>query len=63
MSFTVAHNHPSGKLTPSREDRELTRRLQEAGDLMQIKLKEHIIVAITPTGKADYYSFHDNGLI
>ncbi len=63
VSFTVAHNHPSGKLTPSREDRELTRRLQEAGDLMQIKLKEHIIVAITPTGKADYYSFHDNGLI
>ena len=63
VSFMVAHNHPSGKLAPSREDRTLTKRLEDAGNIMHIKLLEHIVVAITPSGKADYYSFHDNGLI
>lgn len=63
VSFAVAHNHPSGKLTPSRDDRDLTRRLKEAGELMRIKLLEHIIVAISPEGKSDYYSFRDNGLV
>lgn len=63
VSFMVAHNHPSGKLEPSREDRTLTHHLQEAGELMQIKLREHLIVSILPNGKAEYFSFHDNGII
>lgn len=63
VKIMVAHNHPSGNLNPSREDRELTRRLDDIGKLLQIKLLDHIIIAITPNGKADYYSFHDNGLI
>lgn len=63
VKIMVAHNHPSGNLKPSHEDRELTRHLDDIGKLLQIKLLDHIIIAITPNGKADYYSFHDNGLI
>lgn len=63
VAIAVAHNHPSGSLRVSSADRELTRRIREAGNLLQITLREHLIIAITPNGKADYYSFHDNGLI
>lgn len=59
----VAHNHPSGTLTPSKQDRALTRRLAEAGNILDIRLSEHIIIAINPDGRPDYYSFHDNGEI
>ena len=63
VSLMVAHNHPSGRLMASRDDRDLTNRLLEAGKLLQIRLMEHIIIAITPSGKADFYSFHDNGML
>ena len=59
----MAHNHPSGTLKPSINDRNLTRRLNDAGNLLGIKLEEHIIVAIGPNGVPDYYSFHDEGLL
>ena len=62
-NLMVAHNHPSGSLRVSPEDKNLTRNLMEAGKILDIKLLEHIIIGITPTGKADYYSFHDNGLV
>ncbi len=57
----VAHNHPSGSLVASREDKDLTKRIQEGGRLLEIKLQDHLIIAIGPGGKADYYSLHDNG--
>ncbi len=41
----VCHNHPSGVLTPSREDYEVTRRLFEAGEILGIELLDHIIVS------------------
>jgi DNA repair protein RadC len=44
-SIIIAHNHPSGSLTISGSDREVTRRIQEAGELMGIALDDHIIVA------------------
>ena len=59
----VAHNHPSGTLRPSAEDRKLTQRIAEAGRLLDIQLLDHLIVALTPEGKADYYSFRDNGYL
>lgn len=46
----LAHNHPTGDLTPSREDLEITRRLKEAGELLGIKILDHIIVD-TETGR------------
>lgn len=63
VSIMVAHNHPSGSLKASPEDKNLTRSIMEAGKVLDIKLLEHIIVGIAPTGQADYYSFHDNGLV
>lgn len=55
----ISHNHPSGTLKASEADLLMTRRLKEAGKLMEIKLLDHLI--ITPEGK--YLSFIDEGLI
>ena len=63
VSLMVAHNHPSGSLRSSPEDKNLTRSIMEAGKILDIKLLEHIIIGISPSGKADYFSFHDNGLV
>ena len=63
VSLMVAHNHPSGSLRPSPEDKHLTRQLSEAGNLLQIKLHEHIIIGLMPNGQTSYYSFHDEGLL
>ena len=49
------HNHPTGDSTPSSEDLEVTRRLKEAGQLLGIKVLDHIIVG------DNYYSFVENG--
>ncbi len=55
-SIVVAHNHPSGELEPSTEDVKITMQLKKAGDIIGIKLLDHIIV-----GPRDdvYYSFND----
>jgi DNA repair protein RadC len=54
----LSHNHPSGNLTPSQADIDLTRKIKEGGRLLEIQLLDHLIV--TKTG---YYSFADEGLI
>ena len=43
-ALIIGHNHPSGDATPSREDIELTKRLREAGDILGIKLLDHIVI-------------------
>jgi DNA repair protein RadC len=43
----VAHNHPSGVLTPSIEDRQVTRQLIEAGVLLGIPVHDHLIIGLT----------------
>ena len=50
------HNHPSGDPTPSREDIEITRRLREAGEVMGVRVLDHIIM-----GKGRYVSMVDSG--
>ncbi len=57
-SIALCHNHPSGNLTPSTEDKQLTTRLQKACEVMQIKLLDHIIVSCM-----GYYSFADEGIL
>ena len=57
----AVHNHPSGSLTPSGEDKRLTHLLVEAGKLVDVRMIEHIIVG--GNGTNDYFSFLDNGLI
>lgn len=54
----VAHNHPSGNLTASQSDIDLTRKLKEAGKFLEIQLLDHLIIA-----GQKYYSFADEGLI
>ena len=61
VALMVVHNHPSGSLRPSPEDKHLTQQLSEAGNLLQIKLYEHLIIGLSPTGQVAYYSFHDEG--
>jgi len=57
-AILVAHNHPSGDPRPSPEDREVTWRLAEAGDLLGIRLLDHLIV-----GETAYWSFADEGAL
>lgn len=57
-SIILVHNHPSGDVTPSREDIEVTRRLIEAGDIVGINVLDHIII-----GENDYCSLKAKGLI
>jgi DNA repair protein RadC len=52
------HNHPSGDPTPSREDHQLTKRLVACGDLLGIKVLDHLVV-----GDGRYYSFADQGCL
>jgi DNA repair protein RadC len=54
----IAHNHPSGNVQPSAADKELTRKLKEAAEWMDIKLLDHVIVAAT-----SYLSMADEGII
>lgn len=54
----LAHNHPSGNLTPSKADIDLTRKIKEAGKLLEIQVLDHIII-----GSQKYFSFADEGLI
>jgi DNA repair protein RadC len=52
------HNHPSGDPAPSREDRDCTQRLIQAGRILGIRVLDHIVL-----GHDDYYSFADAGLL
>ena len=54
----IAHNHPSGNCTPSEADKKLTQKIKEAGQFIDIKLLDHIIV-----GANQYFSFADEGLL
>lgn len=58
VSLVVAHNHPSGNLTPSATDKELTAKLKESAKLMDIRLIDHLILT-----KSSYFSFADEGLL
>lgn len=54
----LLHNHPSGDPAPSREDISITRRIIEAGDIIGIKLLDHIII-----GDGNYISLKERGII
>jgi len=54
--LAVCHNHPSGNLSPSRQDDELTRSIKRACELMRIHFLDHIIIT-----DGNYYSYHESG--
>jgi DNA repair protein RadC len=56
-SVILAHNHPSGKVEPSREDREVTVRLAEAAKILGIELLDHVIVG------DGHFSMKEHGML
>ena len=57
--FILFHNHPSGRCIPSQDDYNMTRKLEEAGRILDIQLLDHIIVSSGPM--PGYYSFKEHG--
>lgn len=57
-NIILAHNHPSGNRKPSQADINLTKRIRQAGELLEVQVLDHIIV--TDNG---YYSFADEGMM
>jgi DNA repair protein RadC len=56
--IVLVHNHPSGNLIPSEPDKQITRKLKDACDLLGFNLLDHYIIS-----KYDFYSFKQNGFI
>ncbi|MCT4071663.1 DNA repair protein RadC [Elizabethkingia anophelis] len=57
-AIVVAHNHPSGNLKPSRQDIQITESLKNGGDLLNIKLLDHLIIS-----QDSFFSFSDEGIL
>lgn len=57
-ALIMLHNHPSGKAFPSTADKVMTKKVKDAGVILDIEVVDHLI--ITPDG---YYSFADNGIM
>ena len=57
-AMILCHNHPSGNLKPSNADIQLTKKLKEAGNMLDIPVLDHLII-----GEKDYFSFSDEHLI
>jgi DNA repair protein RadC len=57
-ALILCHNHPSGNKNPSNADIAITKKLTEAGKILDIRVLDHIIVA-----ENNYFSFADDGLI
>ncbi len=57
-SLILGHNHPSGNIQPSEADHKITRKIAEAGKMLDIGVLDHIIL-----GNSNYFSFADEGMI
>jgi len=57
-SIIVAHNHPSGNVQPSEQDKLITQKIKKAGELLDIQLLDHLIIT-----QDAYFSFLDEGLV
>lgn len=57
-SIILVHNHPSGNTQPSNADRDITRKLRNAGDFLDLPVLDHLIIA-----EDGYFSFADEGLL
>jgi DNA repair protein RadC len=57
-TIIVAHNHPSGNLEPSEADKDITRKIKEAGKILEIPVTDHLIITL-----CSFLSFADNGYL
>lgn len=58
VAIIVCHNHPSGKLQPSNSDKSLTQKIKVAGETLDVKLLDHLIVT-----EKSYFSFADEAIL
>jgi DNA repair protein RadC len=58
VSLVICHNHPSGNLMPGKDDKLMTQRIKDAGQIMEILLLDHVII-----GQTHYFSFADEGIL
>lgn len=58
VQLIIVHNHPSGELRPSAEDKEITDRLIQVGKIINVPVLDHLIIS-----EKSYYSFKDSGLM
>jgi DNA repair protein RadC len=56
--LAVGHNHPSGNITPSRQDDALTNSIKKACELMRLHFMDHVIIT-----DGQYFSYHESGRI
>lgn len=57
-ALIIVHNHPSGQLSPSVADKDITQKIKLAGNSLDIRLLDHLIVT-----RSDYFSFADEGIL
>ena len=58
VSIALCHNHPSGEIKPSRQDQELTQKIKNGAQFLDIQVIDHVIITTE-----SYYSFSDEGLL
>lgn len=58
VALVLAHNHPSGTLSPSEEDRKVTQKLKRASEALDVKVLDHLIIT-----QKDYFSFADEVIL
>jgi DNA repair protein RadC len=58
VAIIIGHNHPSQNLEPSEEDKQITKRLKDAGEILGIRVLDHMIVT-----KKGFYSFLEKGVL
>jgi len=56
-ALILCHNHPSGNLTPSEADKQITKKIKQAGESLDVKVLDHLIIT-----ESKYYSFVDEGI-
>lgn len=58
VAVILCHNHPSGNLKPSKSDKDLTLKIQKAGEVLDVKVLDHLIIT-----EKEYFSFADENLM
>lgn len=56
-SIILGHNHPSGNIQPSDADKKITKKIREAGEMLEVAVLDHLII-----GEKNYFSFADEGI-
>lgn len=59
--FILVHNHPSGDPSPSSADHTMTKKIQKAAALLDIRFIDHVIIGAPASQRSPYYSFRENG--